>query len=357
MLRAALIGFPAVGKTTLFRLMTSVEEARDGTRRAEAHVGIAKVPEPRLDRLVDIFRPKKRVPATVELAEMVGHATTQSLVDIAAFRDADALLHIVRAFRDERVPHSSGSINPARDTRTMEEELILADLGVAERRIERLHRDLKKHKSDDLEAEQAVLTKCQTTLEAGTPLRRMSLEPQASKLLRGFQFLSAKPLLVINNLDESDLPSGLEETDPSLQEVLREADAKAVAVCAKIELEIGQLDKESAEAFSEDLGLAESGLDRIIRASYELLGYISFFTVGEDECRAWTLPRGTVAQDAAREIHSDISRGFIRAEVVAYTDLVEHGSLASCREHGLVRLEGKTYVVCDGDVITFRFAT
>ena len=357
MLRAALIGFPSVGKTTLFRLMTSTAGARNGVKRAAAHVGVARVPEPRLDRLVELFRPKHRVPATVELAEMAGHAAARSLLDIAAFREADALLHVVRSFRDERVPHTSGSVDPIRDVRTMEEELILADLGVAERRLERLGQDLKKRKSDDLKTEQAVLMECQAALEAGTPLRRMTRDPDAAKRLRGFQFLSAKPLLVVNNLDESDLPHGLERSALDFEAFLSEAGANAVAVCAKIELEISQLDEEAAEVFSADLGLMESGLNRVIRASYELLGYISFFTVGERECRAWTVSQSTVAQDAAAEIHSDIARGFIRAEVVPYNSLVEHGSIAACRERGLVRLEGKNYIVRDGDVITFRFAT
>lgn len=357
MLRAALIGFPSVGKTTLFQLMTSSADVRDGSWRTEAHVGVARVPEPRLDRLVELVQPKKRVPATVELAEMAGHGGTRSLLDIAAFRDADALLHVVRWFRDERVPHASGNVDSERDARTMEEELILADLGVAERRLERLDQDLKKRPDDGLRAEQAVLTECQAALEAGTPLRRLSLDAPAAKRLLGFQFLSAKPLLVVNNLDEDDLPDGLAGAASALETVLAEAGAQAVGVCAKIELEIAQLDEEAASAFSADLGLAESGLDRIIRASYELLGYISFFTVGEQECRAWTVPRGTVAQDAAGEIHTDLSRGFIRAEVVPFTDFIEHGSLAACREHGRMRLEGKDYVVRDGDIITYRFAT
>ena len=356
MLRAALIGFPAVGKTTLFRLMTSSAEAREGAKRQEAHVGVARVPDPRLDRLVELYRPRRRVPATVELAEMAGHTATRSLLDVAPFRNADALLHVVRSFRDERVPHEAGSVDPLRDARTMEEELILADLGVAERRLQRLAQDLKKMKNEELRAEYAVLEACQQALEAGTPLRHLSLDAPAAKRLRGFQFLSAKPLLVVHNLDESDLPDGLDALGNTLTPFLEAAQAQIVAICAKIELEISELDDEAARSFSDDLGLEESGLDRIIRASYDLLGYISFFTVGDDECRAWTVPRGTAAQDAAGEIHTDISRGFIRAEVVAYADLSTHGSLSACRDRGLVRLEGKEYVVDDGDVINFRFA-
>ena len=324
MLRAALIGFPSVGKTTLFRLMTSAAEPRDGARRQEASVGIARVPDPRLDRLVELYKPQRRVPATVELTEMVGHAATRALLDVAAFRNADALLHIVRAFRDDRVAHVSGSVEPLRDARMMEDELILADLGVAERRLERLVQDLKKVKNDNLSAEHAVLEQCRIALEAGTPLRRLVLDPSAAKRLRGFQFLSAKPLLLVNNLDETDLPDGLHAPHSTLVPFLEESGARTVSICAKIELEIDQLDADAASAFSDDLGLTESGLDRIVRASYGLLGYISFFTVGDDECRAWTVSLGTAAQDAAREIHSDISRGFIRAEVVAYTPTSWH---------------------------------
>jgi ribosome-binding ATPase len=245
----------------------------------------------------------------------------------------------------------------------MEDELILADLGVAERRLERLDKDLKKSRSADLERERDVLTECRAALEEGKPLRSLDLKGEDLKRLRGFQFLSAKPLLIVINLDESQLASIRgSDTDRSadtvgLKPFLTRAGTAAVAVCAKIELEIAQLDPADAAAFLADLGLQESGLDRVIRASYDLLGYISFFTVGEDECRAWSIPRGTPAQLAAGEIHSDIARGFIRAEVVGYDQLIGRGSMAACRDRGEVRLEGKEYVVQDGDIINFRFAT
>jgi ribosome-binding ATPase len=247
----------------------------------------------------------------------------------------------------------------------MEDELILADLGVAERRLERLEKDLKKSRSTDLERERDVLVSCRTALEEGRPLRALDLKGDDLKRLRGFQFLSAKPLLIVINLDEADLSAGAEAATrvdraaaaTGLTAFLSHAATAAVAVCAKIELEIGQLDANDAAAFLSDLGLSESGLDRVIRASYDLLGYISFFTVGEDECRAWSIPRGTGAQLAAGEIHSDIARGFIRAEVVSYDHLIARGTMAACREHGEVRLEGKEYVVQDGDIINFRFAT
>jgi GTP-binding protein YchF len=272
---------------------------------------------------------------------------------------------VVRAFNDAAVPHPSGSINPARDAQAMEDELILADLGVAERRLERLDKDLKKTRTAELEHERAVLLVCRGALEEGRPLRALDLHGEDLKRLRGFQFLSAKPLLLVINLDEAQL-SGVgasvmtvegASTAAGIASFLTRAGTAAVAVCAKIELEISQLSPDDAVAFLADLGLHESGLDRVIRASYDLLGYLSFFTVGEDECRAWSIPRGTAAQLAAGEIHSDIARGFIRAEVVRYTDLIARGSMAACREHGEVRLEGKEYVVEDGDIINFRFAT
>ncbi len=277
---------------------------------------------------------------------------------MTAFRNADALVHVVRAFRDESVPHAKGSIDPARDVQAMEEELILADLGVAERRLERIARDLKKGRSAELEREQSLVARCKTALEQGTPLRTLELTGDDQKRLRGFQFLSAKPLLLVINMDEADIGQMARATEHvGLETLAAQHSVKAVPVCARIELEIAQLGDADRAAFLTDLGLAESGLDRVIRASYDLLGYISFFTVGEDECRAWSIPRGTIAQLAAGEIHTDISRGFIRAEVVRYDRLLDRGSIAACRDHGEVGLEGKEYIVQDGDVINFRFAT
>jgi GTP-binding protein YchF len=364
MLRAGLIGFPSTGKTTLFQLLTSVREAhhRPGGK-TEANVGVSRVPDERLDRLTALFKPRKHVPASVEFADIAGvgggvKGGAQALLDVAAFRNADALLHVVRMFRDPAVPHPSGSVDPARDVRAMEDELILADLGVVERRLERLERDLKKSHTPELKQEQEILARCRAALEDGRPLRALQLEAADAKRLRGFQFLSAKPLLLVLNLDEADLPKADQAVAlAGLTGFMSGAATLAVPICARIELEIAQLEPADAQAFMADLGLHESGLDRVIRASYDLLGYISFFTVGEDECRAWSIPRQTPAQAAAGEIHTDIQRGFIRAEVVRYDHLLARGSLAHCREHGELRLEGKDYVVLDGDVINFRHAT
>jgi hypothetical protein len=369
MLRAALIGFGSAGKTTLFQLMTSPKEmGRAAHGKGDVSVGISKVPDARLDRLTAMYNPKKRVPAVVEFTDAVvtgRSGVAQALVDVAGYKNADALVHVVRAFEDEAVGHPLGSVDAARDARAMEDELILADLGVAERRLERIEKDLKKNRTPELERERAILSDCRSALESGRPLRALELGGDDQKRLRGFQFLSAKPLLIVLNVDERQLSAGGASAGDGkamagrlgLGEFIGHQATAVAAVCARIELEIAQLDGADAAAFLADLGLSESGLDRVIRASYELLGYMSFFTVGDDECRAWSIPRGTEAQVAAGEIHSDIARGFIRAEVVSYDALTRRGSMAACREHGEVRLEGKEYIVADGDIINFRFAT
>jgi GTP-binding protein YchF len=359
MLRAGLIGLPASGKTTIFELLTRVHEAPRTHGKAEANVGVSKVPDARLDQLTALFQPKKRVPATVEFADMAaGRGDAKSLVDVVAYRNADALLHVVRAFRDASVPHSQTTVDPVRDARMVEEELILADLGSVERRLERLEKDLKKTPSPELKAEQALLLRGRELLEGGRALRTLGLSAADTRILRGFQFLSAKPMLVVINLDEADLPHADRAAEHTgLAAFLAETGAAAVGVCARIELEISQLEPADAAAFMADLGLTQSGLDRVIRAAYDLLGYMSFFTVGEDECRAWSIPKEMRAQDAAGAIHSDIQRGFIRAEVVHCDTLLSRGSLAACRDNGELRLEGKDYIVQDGDTINFRHAT
>jgi GTP-binding protein YchF len=342
--------------------MTSAKDAPRG--KGDIAIGISRVPDVRLDALTTMYNPRKRVPATVEFTDLIAptRSGAQALVDVAAYKNADALVHVVRAFRDEAVPHPSGSVNPARDAQAMEDELILADLGVAERRLERIEKDLKKGKSTELDKERELVQRCKAALEEGKPLRALGLTGDDRKRLSGFQLLSAKPLLLVINLDESDVGDvgadvGKAAAATGLTDFLAHAETKAVALCAKIELEISQFDDGDKKMFLGELGLTESGLDRVIRTAYDLLGYMSFFTVGEDECRAWSIHRGTQAQLAAGEIHSDIQRGFIRAEVVAYEALTTRGSMTACRDHGEVRLEGKEYVVQDGDIINFRFAT
>ena len=362
MLRAGLIGLASAGKTTLFRLLTRAGDAGGRTDgRDDATVGLARVPDPRLDRLTGLFSPRKHTPATVNFVDMASRrgAGAGTLVDVTPYRTADALLHVVRAFRDDAVPHPAETIDPERDAGALEDELILADLAVAERRIERIDKDRRKGAWKGDAAEIDVLRRCAGALEDGTPLRALELGTADTKRLRGFQFLSAKPLLLVVNVDEADaaVSTGDAVRAAGLDGFVQRPAVRALTVCAKIELEIAELDPEDAAAFLADLGLRETGLDRVIRAAYDLLGYLSFFTAGEDECRAWSIPAGTVAQDAAGEIHSDLARGFIRAEVVACERLLARGSLAACRRHAEVRLEGKEYVVRDGDVINVRFAT
>ena len=361
MLRAGLIGLSSAGKTTLFNLLTRPNSGKSHpSGRSDAEEGLAHVPDLRLDHLTQIYQPKKTTPATVTFVDMPTRRGTGAgaLVDLTQYRTADALLHIVRAFRDENVAHPEESINPARDVRRMEDELILADLAVAERRLERLKKDKKKGilKDNDLEIE--VLKTCASALSDGQSLRHTELDKQAKKLLRGFQFLSAKPLLIVINVDEADLSISTEDSirELELDDFLIDPTVRVLLVCAKIELEIAELSPKDSEAFIADLGLDGRGLVRVTQAAYELLGYISFFTAGEDECRAWSIPDGTAAKEAAGEIHTDLSRGFIRAEVVDYHDLVSRRSFSECRKHAELRLEGKDYIVRDGDVINVRFA-
>src|SRR5205823_1715277 len=273
MLRAALIGFGSSGKTTLLQLMTSAREtARAAHGKGETTVGISKVPDARLDRLTAMYNPRKRVPATVEFTDIAAAGAAggaKALVDVAAYKNADALVHVVRAFQDPAVPHPSGSVDPARDAQAMEDELILADLGVAERRLERIEKDLKRGKSAELEKERDLVQRCKDALEHGTPLRALQLAGDDLKRLRGFQFLSAKPLLLVINLDENDVASVGDDIARAAEKAgltafLAHASTRAVALCTRIELEISQLEAADASAFLSDLGLTESGLDRVI---------------------------------------------------------------------------------------------
>tara|TARA_B100001123_G_scaffold307316_1_gene343421 strand:- start:12863 stop:13951 length:1089 start_codon:yes stop_codon:yes gene_type:complete len=358
-LRAGLIGLPSTGKTTLFHLLTKGASGSSSNRfgRLEAQMGMATVPDSRLEQLAAIYKPKKRTPATVTFVDIGGTTAPRSLVDVAAYREADTLLHVVRAFTASAIPHTEGTIDPNRDIQAIEVELILADLAVAEKRLDRIRRDRKKTASRDLDVEAALLERCSKQLEDGLPIRSMKLNKTEEKTLRGFQFLSAKPLLLVNNVDESALNSTTETMESvDLKEMLDKPNIESVKVCAKIELEISELDSNDEKIFLADLGLDRPGLHRVVQATYGLLGYISFFTVGKDECRAWSIPAGTSANQAAGEIHTDIERGFIRAEVVEHGQLLHRGTISACRDNGEVRLEGKDYVVKDGDVINFRFA-
>src|SRR5262245_29683140 len=356
-MKAGILGLASVGKSTLFQLLTGAGTAPAGGRPA-ARVGIAKVPDARVEALAALYKPKKKTPATVEYVDVPGVAKGEgaALVDLPALRDVDALVHVVRAFESESVPHPDGSVDPARDARMLELELILADLSAVERRLERLEANIKKANKPDDVAERALFLKLKEALEAERPLRELSPSDDERRRLRNYALLSAKPLLLVVNLGEADVrnvPQALERL-----QLRALGERPGVALCpvsATIEAEIAQLAPEDARAFMDDLGLQQPGLDRVIQSSYALLGLISFLTAGEDECRAWTIKNGTRAQQAAGVIHSDIERGFIRAEVVAFDELIAAGGIAGCRDKGTLRLEGKEYVVRDGDVINFRF--
>ena len=356
-MKIGIIGLPSVGKSTLFQLLTGAEAAAPGGR-PEARVGIARVPDGRVDRLSEMYRPKKKTWATVEYVDVPGvvKGEGQALVDQPALRGVDALVHVLRAFASDTVPHPDGSVDPLRDAGIMELELILADLGTVERRLERLEANIKKANRPDDVAERAVFLKLKEALEAERPLREVSLTDEERRRLRSYSFLSEKPILLVVNLGEDEVKDAAGALARAGLQALGERPGTALCpVAAPIETEIAQLPQEDARAFLDDLGLAEPGLDRVIRTSYALLGLVSFLTAGEDECRAWTIRRGTRAQQAAGTIHSDIERGFIRAEVVPFEELMRAGSLAACREKGTLRLEGKDYVVQDGDVVNFRF--
>lgn len=355
-MRIGLFGFPRTGRTTLFSLLTGA--APPAGSKTESRIGVAKVPDARLIRLAAMYHPRKVTPASVEYVDLVGieKGEAADTLPLDQLRTADALAHVVRGFRDDSIPHSEGPVDPARDVATMETELLLADHTIAERRVDKLEMAVKKAHRDEDRRELELLRKCLASLEREVPLRNLEFSEEEAKILRGFTFLSLKPLLVVVNADEADARRLVEGPAAfGLQDLETRPSTAVTTLSARIEAEIAQLDDADAETFRKDLGLAEPALDRMIRASYRLLGRISFFTVGEDECRAWTLRRGTVARSAAGQVHSDIERGFIRAELVAYDDLIAAGTWAACRERGTLRLEGKDYVVRDGDVINFRF--
>ncbi len=358
-MKIGLFGFPLVGKTTLFNLLTGahVETPRFGSGRTDANLGVARVPDVRLARLSGMFKPKKTVPATFDYVDIVGlhKGDAAGSLSLAVLKPMDALAHVVRAFPDDEIPHSEGSLDPARDVETMEMELIIADLDAAARRIERLRAGIPKTNRPEEKKELALLEKLQAHLETGTPLRSIDFSADEEKSLRGFAFYSAKPLLVVVNLAEDSVAHVADVVEHfGLKDAASRPRVRVAAVSGKIEVEMAALSAPDAEAFRKDLGITEPALDRIINSSYELLGLISFYTVGEDECRAWPVRRGVAASRAAGTIHTDLEKGFIRAEVIRYEDLVACGSLAAGKDKGLLRLEGKDYTVADGDIMHVR---
>jgi hypothetical protein len=350
-----ILGLPKVGKTTLFNILTGGHQSTDKfTRSGETHVGTAKVADPRLEGLRDLFAPRKYTPATVRYVDVPGMERGESTdsLDLDKLRQVDALMHVVRAFEDPELLHSEGSVDPARDVETVDLELILADHALVERRLDKLEKAKKRGLDADEQREMKLLAETVLPrLEAEEPLRGLELDADDQRRLRGFQLLSAKPMLVVLNVGEDEVANA----DPAAHGVADAAARETVVVSAPIEEEISRLDADEQREFLAELGLDEPSAARVTRASFQLLGLIAFFTVGEDEVRAWTIRRGTDARRAGGAIHSDIERGFIRAEVVPWDALLRLGGLAACRDQGLLRLEGKDYVVKDGDVVHFRF--
>ena len=355
-MKTGIIGLPQVGKTSLFKILTKADiSSRTYANPREAHLGVAKVPDDRLDRLAELYNPKKLVHASVEYADVaaIGQEALKETAFTATLRGVDALAHVVRAFDDPSIPHV-GEIDPLRDIKTVDFDLIVNDLGQVEKRLERLEKDLKKMRTTELEREFDLIQRAQAHLEKELPLRGMEISADDEKRIRGFMFLSQKPILYVVNVNESsslggDLEQAVEKYN--LSEVASRKNAGATAICGKVEAELTDMSDEEAQEFLSSYGLKESGLTRLIRKTYELLGVISFFTVGEDECRAWTVPRNSRAQNAAGAIHSDLEKHFIRAETIHWDKLLEAGSEANARSKGTLRLEGKDYIVQDGDVM------
>ena len=357
-MKTGIIGLPQVGKTALFKILTRAHVAERGHNPREAHLGIAKVPDGRLDKLSALYNPKKLIHATVEYSDVaaIGQEALKESAYANNLRTVDALIHVLRAFDDPSIPHV-GEVDPLRDAKNVDFDLVVNDLGQTEKRLERLEKDLKKMKTPELEREFDLLKRARTHLESERPLREMEMSADDKKRIRGFMFLSQKPILYALNVNESTSLGGDLDQAPgkyNLIEYASRPNAGVTAICGKVEAELAEMPDEEAGEFLASYGLSESGLVRLIRKSYQLLGLISFFTVGEDECRAWTIERGSRAQAAAGAIHSDLEKHFIRAETIHWDQLLDAGSEANARSRGTLRLEGKDYIVQDGDVMHIR---
>ena len=366
-MQIAIVGLAASGKTTVFNTLTRGHAETGGFGGLTLNVGVVKVPDERLERLAAIFHPKKIVHADVTYVDLPappasheGHVGTEELPaeHLARLRDSDALLHVVRAFDDPSVPHPDGDVDPARDIERLDLEFILADLSMVDRRLERLGSSGRHGTPAEREAnerEEVILRRLKEGLDAGRPIRDLGLDVDDGKAIRGFRFLTEKPVLVLLNIGEREIAAGAALVERIAAGYVHEH-ALVEALSAKIEMELGELEPDEAAVFMEELGIAESGLGRVIHLSYRLLGLISFLTAGPDEVRAWPVPAGSSAVDAAGAIHTDLAKGFIRAETVAYEDLLALGSMAEARKHGRLRSEGKTYRVRDGDVLEILFS-
>jgi len=348
-LKIGIIGKPQAGKSMLFRLLTN----HDASPNGKAQVAVGRIPDPRIDVLAQMYNPRKVTYATIDFWDVPGFQPGRSSLDfLQSVRDVDALVAVIRAFDSETVPSYSG-LQPYSDFNDLQQELLIADWTLLETRLERLAK--QKAKNPKAGEELAVLEKCRATLEQDLPLRQLELSDDEEKLLRTYDFFTRKPLIAVVNLDEEQMRTGSYPQQAELEAELDRLNVPLIKVSAQIEAEISELEPEDARLFMEELGISDSGIARIARTVYAHLGLISFFTAGEKEVRSWTIRSGDSASRAAGKIHSDIERGFIRAEVVAYADLIRCGSMQKVKEQGLFRLEGKDYIVQDGDVITFRF--
>lgn len=361
MLSAGLIGLPMVGKTTIYNLVTNAEAETSKflTGKTDTNVGMANVPDSRIDFLAGLYKPRKTVYAQVQFSDVPGLVSGASQgkgvgnAFLDGIRQADLLVHVVRAFENADVIHVDGGINPLRDVETVDLELLLADMDFVEKRIQRIEGG-KKIKKENL-AELAVMKKIIAQLENEVPMSRVELDEEERKILINYSFFTDKPVILVVNTDEEQFVNGEYPGREGLYDYAARKGIRLIEICGEMEMEISELPPEDRGPFMADLGIEELGVERLTRAVYDTLGLISFFTVGEDEVKAWTINRGTDARRAAGKIHSDIERGFIRAEVVKYGDLKELGSMARLKEKGLARLEGRDYIVEDGDIINFRF--
>jgi len=360
-MKIAIVGMPGSGKTTVFNTLTGGSAEVTGHSSAlAARTGVAKVPDPRLVALQGIFQPKKVVPAEVTYTDIAGSPKSFGRQTLGGeflnyLITADALLQVVRTFADERTPHPEGSIDPQRDMVALDLELAVSDLAIMERRLEKLEAGLKGATASEREAllqEQALLQRVKAELEMDIPIRDQSLAAEELKMLSNYQFLTAKPMLVVLNVGE-DQVAAASQTEREIGSLCPQF--AVAAFCGKLEMELGQLSDTEAGEFRESMGLSVAALNRVIELSYSLLGLISFFTTASSELKAWTIPSGTPAPKAAGKVHTDMERGFIRAEVVGYDDLASCGGIAEARKRGLLRTEGKSYVIQDGDVVTFLF--
>jgi GTP-binding protein YchF len=360
-----IIGLPQSGKTTVFNALArgKADTISHTTEGLTPHIGIAKVPEPRLKTLDEMLRPKKVIPVEARYID-IGASVKVLAQDkgiggelLNQLSNVDSLISIIRAFADESIPHPEGSLDVKRDIATLNLELVFSDLAIIERRLEKIENSLKGAKPPERQGflrEKEILLKFQADLEKDVPIRELTLDPNEARIITNYQFLTAKPLLIIVNIGEEQIPQAA-SLEAELNSQYTAGSCRAITLCGKLEMELAQLDNSAAQEFRAGFGIKEPGLERTIKLSYELSGLISFFTVVSNEVRAWSIKKGTTALKAAGKIHSDMEKGFIRAEGISYDDLVKCGSIAEARKQGLLRLEGKDYVIQDGDVITFLF--